>query len=111
MRSIERRALMPAGCQIDHGYHGDYCGTTDEVVRRLPVTAAHNNSRLLADKHLLADGRPGLTRYTLGRIPKEPGAKYSRASGEVASPFSGYSCGVQRDGVIAFCSAVREKVV
>ena len=24
MRSIERRTFMPAGCQIDHGYHGDY---------------------------------------------------------------------------------------
>ncbi len=60
MRSIERRILKPVGRGFYHGTRGDYPGTTDEVVRRLPVTAAQPPV-YAHDKHLLADGRPGLT--------------------------------------------------
>ena len=62
MRSIERRILKPVGRGFYHGTHDDYPGTTEEVVRRLPVTAAQPPV-YAHDKHLdlLADGRPGLT--------------------------------------------------
>ena len=53
-RSVERRTLMPAGCRIDHGYHSDYSGATDEVVRRPSVPAAHPR-RLAGARLKLAD--------------------------------------------------------
>ena len=44
MRSIERRILKPVGRGFYHGTRGDYPGTTDEVVRRLPVTCGRSST-------------------------------------------------------------------
>ena len=94
--------------------------STSKALQIVPPTAS-GRAQLLANRLQLCGGRLRMagkaselfyaTRYTLPTISRDGVAKRSTGSEQLATWFSGYSCGVRPIGACMVAAPVREKFV
>ena len=114
----QHRAIHPADSGLHFGAYGGHLGATSEVARPLWDIAAQPSPLLgggieLGNGRLRMAGKASEPLHAAWYPPStyhwDLGAKRSTGSGQMASWFSGYSCGAEHVGALALCSAVREK--
>jgi hypothetical protein len=121
IRSVEKHRFVDAASEgIHHGTQGGHPGASGRVARGLSDIAAQP-AQLLANRLQLCGGRLRMagkaselfyaTRYTPPTISRDGVAKRSTGSEQLATWFSGYSCGVRPIGACMVAAPVREKVV
>ena len=114
-----RRLFKLGGCWTDDGYGKDHRRAPDEVIRPLPVIAAHRATMAAPRLHLdyawpdLADKASEPSRvasYPLSYLSWQGLAKSAAGSEQMASWFTGWVCHADVMQGLAGCSAeLREK--
>ena len=107
-----------AGCRIDDGINKDHRRASGEVARPLSVIAAPHSPKI-CPRLLLADAWPDLATkasepsrdasYRPSYLSWQGVGKSAAGSEQLATWFTGWTCGVQADvGLSGFCVARRE---
>ena len=113
-----RRLFKLGGCWTDDGYGKDHRRAPDEVIRPLPVIAAHRATMAAPRLHLdyawpdLADKASEPSRvasYPLSYLSWQGLAKSSARSEQMASWFTGWVCHADVMQGLAGCSALPRK--